>query len=157
MLQDSFFSHWIFKKSPCIAAFEWVLRCPNSNLIIVYCMEWIIFWTSAGQKYSLFRSLRLVSLSTWSVVAQLVVAANIIWEAWVRIPSDPGFLLAFSAVSFIEAYLRGLCLHFFIVYCLTGQFLLLGRIRGESSCQTASASMGCGRLLSWRFHWWVNF
>ena len=116
MLQDSFFSHWIFKKIPCIAVFEWVLRCPNSNLIIVYCMEWIIFWTSAGQKYSLCRSLRLVSLPTWSVVAQLVVAVNIIWEAWVRIPSDPGFLLAFSAVSFIEAYLRGLCLHFF--YCV---------------------------------------
>ena len=115
MLQDSFFSHWIFKKIPCIAAFEWVLRCPNSNLIIVYCMEWIIFWTSAGQKYSLCRSLRLVSLPTWSVVAQLVVAVNIIWEAWVRIPSDPGFLLAFSAVSFIEAYLRGLCLHFFLL------------------------------------------
>lgn len=79
-------------------------------------MEWIIFLTSAGQKYSLFRSLRLVSLPTWSVVAQLVVTANIIWEAWVRIPSEPGFVLAFSVVSFIEALLRGLCLHFF--YCV---------------------------------------
>lgn len=155
MLQDSFFPHWIFKESPCIAAFEWVLRCPNSNLIIVYCMEWIIFWTSAGQKYSLCRSLRLVSLLTWSVVAQLVVAANIIWEAWVRIPSDPGFSGFCS--FFYWSLLEGIVFIFFIVYCLSGQFLLLGRIRGESSCQTASASMGCGRLLSWRFHWWVNF
>lgn len=121
MLQDSFFSHWIFKKSPCIAAFEWVLRCPNSNLIIVYCMEWIIFWTSAGQKYSLCRSLRLVSLPTWSVVAQLVVAANIIWEAWVRIPSDPGFLLA-SAVSFIEAYLSGLSSFFLLCIVFQASF-----------------------------------
>ena len=49
-------------------------------------------------------------------MAQLVVAANIIWEAWVRIPPEPGFVLAFSTVSFIEAYLRGLCLHFFLLF-----------------------------------------
>lgn len=84
-------------------------------------MEWIIFWTSAGQKYSLCRSLRLVSPPTWSVVAQLVVAANIIWEAWVRIPSDPGFLLA-SAVSFIEAYLRGLFSFFLLCIVFQASF-----------------------------------
>ena len=84
-------------------------------------MEWIIFWTSAGQKYSLCRSLRLVSLPTWSVVAQLVVAANIIWEAWVRIPSDPGFLQA-SAVSFIEAYLSGLSSFFLLCIVFQASF-----------------------------------
>ena len=62
--------------------------------------------------------------------------------------------------NWVPIYFNHRCLkaqHLTLVFCrVTGELLLLGRVWGEGSCQTAHASVGCWRIFRWRLHWWDN-